>query len=64
MFIGFLLIMQLQSLFAHRARHARSPFDVAVTALDDGDAERHAGCCVNGLPAAGRGAAGPHPMSR
>ena len=62
-FIGFLLIMQLQSLFAHRARHARSPFDVAVDALDDGDAERARRVLVNGLRRPAAVPLVPHPMS-
>jgi Zn-dependent protease len=48
-FVGFLLIMQLQALFDHRARHTRSPFDVASEALDDGDVARARRLLVNGL---------------
>ena len=62
-FIGFLLIMQLQSLFAHRARHARSPFDVAVDALDDGDTERARRVLVNGLRRPAAVPLVPHPIS-
>ena len=39
-FIGFLLLIQLQGLFAHRADTARSPIDAAVAALADGDRGR------------------------
>jgi Zn-dependent protease len=39
-FIGFLLLIQLQGLFAHRQRTAVSPFDAAVEALRAGDAPR------------------------
>src|SRR5262245_12550672 len=39
-FIGFLLLIQLQGLFAHRADTARSPIDAAVAALTAGDRER------------------------
>jgi len=48
-FIGFLLVLQLQSLFEHRAHTARSPFDVAAAALDDGDTVRARRALVNGL---------------
>jgi Zn-dependent protease len=39
-FIGFLLLIQLQGLFAHRASTARSPIDAAVAALTDGNRDR------------------------
>ena len=48
-FVGFLLIMQLQSLFEHRAHNARSPFDVAAAALETGDTSRARRALVNGL---------------
>ena len=39
-FIGFLLLIQLQSLFAHRARTAVSPIDAAVAIYRNGDRAR------------------------
>jgi Zn-dependent protease len=39
-FIGFLLLIQLQGLFAHRSQTAVSPIDSAVAALRDGDRRR------------------------
>ena len=48
-FLGFLLVLQLQSLFDERARHAESPFDVAAAALRDGDEGRARKVLVNGL---------------
>ena len=39
-FIGFLLLIQLQSLFAHRARTAVSPIDAAVAIYRNGDRPR------------------------
>jgi Zn-dependent protease len=48
-FIGFLLIMQLQALFDHRARHARSPFDVASEALAEGDVAGARRAMINGI---------------
>jgi Zn-dependent protease len=39
-FIGFLLLIQLQGLFAHRAHTAVSPIDSAVAALRGGDRRR------------------------
>jgi hypothetical protein len=39
-FIGFLLLIQLQGLFAHRARKAVSPIDAAVSAWRSGDRGR------------------------
>lgn len=36
-FIGFLLLIQLQALFSYRGRHAVSPFDEAARALRAGD---------------------------
>ncbi|MGI9030271.1 MAG: metalloprotease [Ilumatobacteraceae bacterium] len=48
-FIGFLLVMQLQALFELRARQARSPFDVALDALDAGATDRARRALVNGI---------------
>jgi Zn-dependent protease len=39
-FIGFLLLIQLQGLFAHRQRSAVSPLDAAVAAAQAGDRRR------------------------
>ena len=39
-FIGFLLLIQLQGLFAHRQRTAVSPIDAAVAAARAGDRQR------------------------
>jgi Zn-dependent protease len=39
-FIGFLLLIQLQGLFAHRQRTAVSPIDRAVAAVRGGDRQR------------------------
>ena len=39
-FIGFLLLIQLQGLFAHRQRTAVSPIDAAVAAARAGDRRR------------------------
>jgi Zn-dependent protease len=39
-FIGFLLLIQLQGLFAHRQRSAISPIDKAVAAVSNGDRQR------------------------
>jgi Zn-dependent protease len=39
-FIGFLLLIQLQGLFAHRSRTAVSPIDAAVAAWRNGDRGR------------------------
>ena len=39
-FIGFLLLIQLQGLFAHRQRTAVSPIDKAVAEIREGDRER------------------------
>ncbi len=48
-FLGFLLVLQLQSLFDERARNAESPFDVAAAALRDGNEGRARKVLVNGL---------------
>ncbi len=48
-FLGLLLVMQLQTLFDERARHAASPFDVAAAALRDGDEERAGRVVANAL---------------
>ncbi len=48
-FLGFLLVMQLQALFAERDRHASSPFDVAAAALQRGDESKARRILVKGL---------------
>ena len=48
-FLGFLLVMQLQALFAERDRHASSPFDVAAAALQRGDEAKARRILVKGL---------------
>ena len=48
-FLGLLLVMQLQSLFEERARHAASPFDKALAAAQDGDDKRATNILVKGL---------------
>ena len=48
-FLGFMLVLQLQSLFDERARNAESPFDVAAAALRDGNEGRARKVLVNGL---------------
>lgn len=48
-FLGLLLVMQLQLLFEERARHATSPFDKSMAALRDGDEGRARRLATNGL---------------
>jgi Zn-dependent protease len=48
-FIGFLLLMQLQALFADRNSRAVSPFDRALDLLVAGDEEKARKVLVNGL---------------
>jgi Zn-dependent protease len=47
--LGFLLMMQLQLVFAERERHATSPFDKAMAALRDGDDAKARRIATNGL---------------
>ena len=49
LFLGLLLMMQLQLLFDERERHATSPFDRAMTALAKGDERRARRIATNGL---------------
>ena len=48
-FIGFLLLMQLQALFADRSSRAVSPFDRALDLLEAGDEAKARKVLVNGL---------------
>jgi Zn-dependent protease len=48
-FLGLILLMQLQLVFDDRSRHAVSPFDKALAALRAGDADRATRILVNGL---------------
>ena len=48
-FLGFLLVMQLQALFAERDRHAVSPFNAAAAALRRGDEAKARRILVKGL---------------
>jgi Zn-dependent protease len=48
-FLGLLLVMQLQALFAERDRHAVSPFDAAAAALQRGDEAKARRILVKGL---------------
>lgn len=48
-FIGFLLLIQLSSLFAERSRTAVSPFDAAAAAMRRGDERRAVRILVRGL---------------
>jgi Zn-dependent protease len=48
-FLGLLVVMQLQLVFDDRSRQAVSPFDKALAALRAGDPERATRTLVNGL---------------
>lgn len=48
-FIGFLVLLQLQSLFADRAEHAVSPVDKARAALADGNPAKARSILVNAM---------------
>jgi Zn-dependent protease len=48
-FVGLLLVMQLQELFAERADQAVSPFEEAAEALREGDEQRARRLLVNAL---------------
>ena len=48
-FLGLLVVMQLQLVFDDRSRHAVSPFDKALAELRAGDPERATRTLVNGL---------------
>jgi Zn-dependent protease len=48
-FLGLLVVMQLQLVFDDRSRQAGSPFDKALAALRAGDPERATRTLVNGL---------------
>ena len=53
-FLGLLVVMQLQMFFDDRTRQAVSPFDKALAALRAGDPERATRTLVNGLRRPGR----------
>ena len=64
-FLGFLLVMQLQALFAERDRHAVSPFNAAAAALRRGDEAKARRILVKGLQRPSpRRAAAPRPRCR
>jgi Zn-dependent protease len=54
-FVGLLLVMQLQMLFEERSEHAVSPFDKAMAALDRGDESKARRIATNGLRRPGAG---------
>lgn len=61
-FVGLLLMMQLQELYADRADRAVSPFDDAARALRAGDSERARRVLVNGLRRPGPAPTVPHTL--
>src|SRR5215216_3188442 len=48
-FLGFILLMQLQEVFEDRDEHAVSPFDAAAAALRDGDEAKAVRAVTKGL---------------
>ena len=48
-FVGFLLILQLATVFEDRRRHAVSPFDTAVAAMRNGDSQKAVKMVTRGL---------------
>jgi Zn-dependent protease len=58
-FLGLILLMQLQMVFDERARHAESPFDKALAALAKGDDERARKILVKGLSRPGEVSVAP-----
>jgi Zn-dependent protease len=61
-FLGLIVVMQLQLVFDDRARHAQSPFDKALAALRAGDPDRATRTMVNGLRRPGSPRVGPRTL--